>query len=157
MSKGFGVKVDQKAVADLKKSFLKFGKAGVVAIGAAIEDATLGTHERAVKAAPVDNAALKQSLHFEVKKGELTGQVYSDKIYAPFVELGTRPHFPPVEALKEWAKRHGMEGAEWAIAKKIGEKGTKPQPFLYPAFETEGKLLPDYAKKHIDKAIGDAG
>src|SRR3954471_3862185 len=28
--------------------------------------------------------------------------------YAPYVEFGTRPHFPPVEAIREWCRVRGI-------------------------------------------------
>lgn len=57
--------------------------------------------------------------------------------YAPFVEKGTRPHFPPVEALRGWARRVlGDESAAWAVARKIAREGTEPQPFVKPGIDT---------------------
>lgn len=51
--------------------------------------------------------------------------------YGAFVDLGTDPHFPPVEPLERWARRKGMrEGAGFAIARKIAREGTPPQPFM---------------------------
>jgi len=53
--------------------------------------------------------------------------------YGPYVELGTKPHFPPLDALEDWARRHGMDSA-WPICKAISERGTPAQPFLLPAY-----------------------
>lgn len=57
--------------------------------------------------------------------------------WGPFIEFGTRPHWPPVGALAGWAHRHGT--SDYAVRRKIGMFGTKPKPFLAPAAEeTEG-------------------
>lgn len=53
--------------------------------------------------------------------------------YGPCVEFGTKPHFPPPDALEGWAKRHGFDSA-WPICKAIAEHGTPAQPFLLPAY-----------------------
>lgn len=52
-------------------------------------------------------------------------------LYAIYVEKGTRPHFPPVEAIKRGFKV--TEEHAWAIARSIARKGTKAYPYLMPA------------------------
>lgn len=55
--------------------------------------------------------------------------------YGPWVEFGTRPHWPPVDAIRAWCRLRGInEKAAFPIAKKISERGTPEQPFLYPAY-----------------------
>ena len=54
--------------------------------------------------------------------------------YGPYVEYGTKPHFPPPDALEGWARRHGMDSA-WPICVAISKHGTPAQPYLQPAFE----------------------
>ena len=53
--------------------------------------------------------------------------------YGPYVEYGTKKHFPPPDALEGWAKRHGFDSA-WPICRAIAKRGLKPRPFLFPAF-----------------------
>lgn len=53
--------------------------------------------------------------------------------YGPYVEHGTKPHFPPMDALEDWARRHGLDSA-WPICKAISEHGTPAQPYLLPAY-----------------------
>jgi phage gpG-like protein len=60
--------------------------------------------------------------------------------HAVFIEFGTHPHMPPVEAIKDWVGRKGLAQDEkelnaigWAIAMKIKAEGTDPHPFLRPA------------------------
>ena len=48
--------------------------------------------------------------------------------YPIFVHEGTRPHFPPVEAIRGWAERHGID--PWVLARSIAKKGTKANPWL---------------------------
>jgi hypothetical protein len=62
--------------------------------------------------------------------------------YAPYVEYGTAPHYPPIEPLKRWASRVlGDESIAYALQKKIGEEGTEPQPFVRPGIEAMKRRL----------------
>lgn len=82
--------------------------------------------------APVAFGKLKRGISHTVEG--LSGIVWSKEKYGLFVELGTRPHFPPVEALKPWARlKLGNENLAWAVAKKIAKRGTKAKPFFQPA------------------------
>lgn len=55
--------------------------------------------------------------------------------YAPFVEYGTRPHFPPPDAIRAWCRMRGIpDSAVYPICLKIAKYGTPAQPFLWPAF-----------------------
>jgi len=66
----------------------------------------------------------------------VSGKVFSPLSYAVPVELGTKPHFPPLAPLRDWAeKKLGVSKSQsrsvaFAIARKIAAKGTQPQkPF----------------------------
>lgn len=51
--------------------------------------------------------------------------------YARWVHDGRAPGtFPNVDNLADWAKDHGMPGAEWAIARNIARRGIRAKPFL---------------------------
>lgn len=59
------------------------------------------------------------------------GRVGTPLAYAVAVELGTKPHMPPVEPLINWARQKlGVTGKEaeragWAVARKIAARGTE--------------------------------
>lgn len=56
----------------------------------AIMTAVIGVHAEAVKRAPVDTGRLRSSLRFEVREDGLTGEVFTNVFYAPFLEFGTK-------------------------------------------------------------------
>lgn len=94
----------------------------------------------AIKLVPVDTAMLKTRI--QVKRPPESYdwtkvQVGAPIEYAAHVEFGTRPHFPPASALTSWARRHGMAGKEFVIARAISKRGTKAQPYLFPALEKQ--------------------
>lgn len=94
-------------------------------------------------AGAVDTGWLRASIWPQVFSGAdfVRGVVGSNVTYAPYVEYGTAPHFPPPAALVGWVRRHkfGKAGRElsvaYAIAKKIAERGTPARPYLIPAFQ----------------------
>ena len=60
--------------------------------------------------------------------------------HAPYLEKGTRPHFPPVAAIAPWAQAHGIE--PYALALHISRHGTKAHPFLVPALnQSKGEIV----------------
>lgn len=61
----------------------------------------------------------------------LLGVVGSAQPHVEYVELGTRPHFPPLEPIQDWVRvkfgiseESEIEAAALAIARKIAARGT---------------------------------
>lgn len=69
----------------------------------------------------------------------LTGRVGPQAGYAMFVEKGTRPHWPPLNALAPWARRHGVP--LFLAARAIARRGTRAQPFVGPAWEKNERAI----------------
>lgn len=105
---------------------------------------------------------LKTSI--DVRGSKLEREVYTDVKYAPYMEFGTKSkvEIPPglegyamqfkgkkggsyedlEKNIKLWAKRKRIpEEAVYPIIKSILHKGTKAQPFLFPAFFAEQPQL----------------
>ena len=71
---------------------------------------------------------------------QVIGVVGSNVLYAPYVETGTKPHWPPISAVETWARRHGMN--PYLVARAISRKGTKPIRYLESAFAAnENKII----------------
>jgi len=105
--------------------------------------ATLLVQRSAKIKAPVDTGRLRASITPEVRwqGNKAVGVVGSNVTYAPFVELGTKPHFVPAKYIGVWASRHGFDNTGLFVSGKA-------QPFLEPAFEEN--------KETIVRIIGDA-
>lgn len=75
--------------------------------------------------------------------------------YAGAIEFGQPPDtYVSPEALKGWVRRHGMpESAAYAISKSIMRKGTKAQPFLFPAFEKKLQTIFDIISQGVTNAL----
>lgn len=100
----------------------------------AMRDSTLLVQRKAKQNSPVDTGRLRASILPEIRssENEVLGVVGSNVVYAPYMELGTRPHWPPISAVEVWASRHGMSA--FLVARAIAQKGTKPRKFLERAF-----------------------
>lgn len=89
----------------------------------------------------VNEGRLKDSINTEIGGQEIKIGAYVD--YASNVEFGRAPGKtpPPSSALHDWVrlklrvKPKDVKGVSFVIAKSIGKKGVKAQPFLYPAFK----------------------
>lgn len=82
---------------------------------------------------PVNTGALRNSISGFVEEltvigsvgGVVRGIVESDMEYAQAVEMGTDPHWVPIEPLKRWAHLVlGDESAAYAVQAKIARVGT---------------------------------
>jgi phage gpG-like protein len=103
--------------------------------------------------APRDRSLLINSLNYRTTRDQAIVGTAAE--YAPHVEYGTRPHFPPIKAIREWAGRVlGDEGAAFPVARAIAKKGTKAQPFLRPALDENRKRLVKMYHDTIRKVFG---
>lgn len=91
----------------------------------------------------------------EVSSDAVLGVVGTAMRYAEAVELGTRPHFPPVQPLADWAQfKLGVPEAQardvgFLIARKIARQGTEGRFMFRDAFEANrGQVEAIYARAH---------
>ena len=83
-----------------------------------------------------DTGELFNSIDYSVSTKGLSVVVFSNSKHAPFIEFGTAPHFPPLDAIRAWCRRKGIpETAAFPIARAISERGTPERPWLYPAYK----------------------
>lgn len=84
--------------------------------------------EETTNARAINTGALRKSWHIQkATQASMEARVGTNLVphYGPDVEYGTRPHRPPISALKQWAKRKlHNEAAAYPIAKKIARRGT---------------------------------
>lgn len=103
-------------------------------------------------------------------------QIVADVPYAAFVEFGTGPRGDPTAPLRfqfaspshtpeltqdilSWVMTKPMffgtrsQSTAWAIAQKIAEEGTRPKPFLRPAWFKQKPLMLQYVKASVKSVI----
>jgi phage gpG-like protein len=115
--------------------------------------ATLLVTRSARRNAPVDTGVLRASIMPGSRsQGDVTvGVVGSNVKYAPFMELGTRPHWPPLEALETWARRHGTTA--YVVARAISRRGLKPRRYLQRALEDNARRIKRLLGSHVGKIV----
>ncbi|MFG0603478.1 hypothetical protein ACF8PL_25170 [Delftia sp. WSY_4] len=95
------------------------------------------------------------------------GIVGSSQPSALFVELGTKPHMPPVAAMEPWVKAvlgvqdpKEIKRVAWLVARKIARVGTPAQyPMARAAQSTEAQIVAMFeraAAKVAEHLIGGA-
>ena len=116
-----------------------------------MRSATMMIHRDAKLNAPVDTGRLRASIMPSVVAAEdkIQGIVGSNVKYAPYVELGTRPHWPPIAALETWARSHGTSA--FLVARAIARRGTKAHKFLQRAFESNQTRIVTMIERAVKK------
>lgn len=95
---------------------------------------------------PVDTGRLRSSINTRIS-GNLA-KVGTNLKYAPHVEYGTRPHFPPLAALQPWARRHGFgAGGAFMVARTIALRGTRATRFFGRAIESNQQNIQRFAQQ----------
>ena len=82
-------------------------------------------------------------------------------MYAYYLEFGRRAgKWPPFRFIYEWVRVRHMAADDdeaqdiaYAIQRSIGRKGTKPHPFLRPAFEKNKRLYEQVIRKGAAKIM----
>lgn len=78
--------------------------------------------------------------------------------YGAFVEFGTSPHFPPVDAIERWAQtKLGQPGLGFIIAKKIAREGTEAQPFVEPTYQEDKDFIQQQFEDVIQQVVTELG
>jgi hypothetical protein len=120
------------------------------------------------------SSKLSQSLKSVVKqKGKWIEISISLEDYWKYIEYGTRPHFPPIQAIRKWidvkpvlprpmkGKLPTRDQLAFLIARKISKVGTRPKPFLnktisdFNLIDKVYDLLLNQIEQQINKQIND--
>lgn len=120
------------------------------------------------------SSKLSQSLKSVVKqKGKWIEISISLEDYWKYIEYGTRPHFPPIQAIRKWidvkpvlprpmkGKLPTRDQLAFLIARKISRVGTRPKPFLnktisdFNLIDKVYNLLLNQIQQQINKQIND--
>ncbi|HHH29032.1 MAG TPA: HK97 gp10 family phage protein [Polyangiaceae bacterium] len=112
--------------------------------------------------------------HPAVATGELARSVVTTRVddgaivrveapHAPFMEEGTRPHFPPLQPLEDWVRLKGFARDDasvrriaYAIALKISRDGIAPRHFFQKAVRrmNDQHIVPREIARELDRIAG---
>lgn len=154
------VSIPTMSAARLADAWERVPEFGLQVIGAAMQEAVLLLQREAQERAPVGVTGELRNSAFSDVTGtldQLLGVVGFTSLHAEPVELGTKPHTPPLDPLVDWVEaRLGLSGDEAqgvarAIQFKIRQRGTEPQRFFEQAYEaTQPQIL-----RLLDAAVGE--
>jgi HK97 gp10 family phage protein len=83
---------------------------------------------------------LRNSITHRVENGD-TMALGSNVEYAPYVELGTGPHFQPPPEWEQFTTERGSG---------VGKAYVKPRPYIRPAIEDHRNEYEDIARKELE-------
>lgn len=107
----------------VRRAFDRFPELARQELRMAMHAATLYLQREVVERTPAAEGTLRDSIHPFVQElpGGMLGVVGTSLAYAEAVELGTKPHMPPIAPLEQWVRtklgKSGKEGA--SIARSI--------------------------------------
>ena len=140
---------------ELRAALRKFPDAAKRGAKRGLTSGVIRVHRSAREYAPKDTgqAGLTGSITYKVESlvGGVRGIVGSAKFYAPYMEFGTKPHWPPPGALATWAERHGIP--EFLVCRAIAQHGTKPRRFLRRAMIDNRNAVVDDLVRNIRAEI----
>lgn len=158
------IQVDQKSLKQLNMNFNEFArelnlvcKQALANLGQRIISQAQTNLRRGRNVATsllINSGAVKEGADNTILAGFPT-------IYAYYVEFGRRAgKWPPFRFIYEWVRVRHMAADDdeaqdiaYAIQRSIGRKGTKPHPFLRPAFEKNKRLYEQVIRKGAAKVM----
>jgi hypothetical protein len=106
--------------------------------------------ELAIKYAPVDQGFLRLNISLFPQILSNNYVLTSNADYSAAIEYGSRPHWAPIDPLKDWAKRKiGDESVAYAIQANIAEYGIKAHPYFRPALNEVLNFWYDFYSKQV--------
>lgn len=137
-----GLTITLQGWAELENAFRQAPEIVQQELSAFLQAAAQHLRSEVVDRTPAAMGTLRGSITASVDRmaDGMLGVVGTAQPYAVPVELGTKPHFPPVQALEDWVRvKLGLTGKEgrgvaFAIARKISKTGTKGHFMFRDAF-----------------------
>ena len=132
----FAVELDIQGAAELSRLWEKSPAIAREELLSAVTEVDLMIEREVKENTPVGvggGGGLRGSIFSEESAFDtnIIGVVGTAQPYAIAVELGTKPHFPPVEPLKDWVRQKldvpaaDVSRVAWLVARKIAAKGTE--------------------------------
>lgn len=156
IGKGGVVNLEVKIIGDeeLKRAFREVPEVIRKELGEAVMRAGYFLESKAKAEAPVNTGQLRGSITTQgafFSGEDVTAKVGTNVKYAPFMEYGTRPHTPPISALKVWARqKFGDERIAFAVQKAISRRGTQGRKYFTNPFEN---VVKPKVREYIQEAL----
>jgi len=130
------IKVEIKGLEELRKAIKDLDRLPRVKaeVGASALDIQRAAKRNLKTAGSIDTGNAQNTTIVEFELNGCSAEIGTVAPYGPYIEFGTRPHFPPPDALEAWARHHGFDSA-WPICRAIAKRGLRARPYLLPAYD----------------------
>jgi hypothetical protein len=138
----------------LDKAMERFNKMQIAtALRSGIGKSIFALEVAAKKETPVGVSGMLRNAYRENFSG-LRGELVNTKEYAQWVHNGRKPgKMPPVSAISLWAKRKWIDIPPFVIARSIAKKGTKANPFMIRAMNSQESNIRSIIQGEIGNLI----
>lgn len=157
------ISIDDDAVKRVAAIFRTAPDLVVSEITTGIYEASLYLQREVAERTPTSGAGTLRSSILarqpQIGDGAISGTVGTPMVYALPVELGTRPHHPPVQPLIDWVEmKLGLTGKKAdavarAIAWKIAKHGTQGAHMFRDALEAGRVQIGEILSRHARRAL----
>ena len=141
--------IEIKGIDKVATMLAKFPKESAGNVNDAIRKSLISIQRDATMAAPTDTGKLKSD--WDLSFGNLTGSLKNRSQYAKYMEFGTRPHFPPLDAIAPWANRHGIP--PFLVARAISRKGTKAKRYFGNAVDKNKPIIQRFFDEAMERTV----
>ena len=155
---GIELKVFDKDMQRALRSIRFWGGKTLDQVSKEVQKATLNTaadaQQNVKDNGSISTSLLINSISSKFDKIRNIGEVIVNAAYGGYVEFGRKAGgFPPLAPLETWVKKKGIEtdpkkikSVAFLIGRSIAKNGTKPKPFLIPAWKKNANLLVENIK-----------
>ena len=163
------IRIEPLNVARVAAVFEQAPAIAVEELLAAMTEVDLHLVREVAERTPTAHGTLRASIFGEerIQGDGVLGVVASPLAHAEYVELGTRPHFPPLEPLEDWVRvkfaktdEDEIRGIALAIARTIAVRGTLAVGMFNRAFAAnKGQIERRFerATARVAQRMNDAG
>jgi len=139
------IKVEIKGLEELRKALkdLKNLPRVKAEVGTSALEIQSAAKRNLKTAGSIDTGNARNTTIVEFDLNGCSAEIGTVAPYGPYIEFGTRPHFPPPDALEAWARHHGFDSA-WPICIAIAKRGLRARPYLLPAYD---EVAPKFEKR----------
>ena len=135
------INIEIPALGRLMDDLQKAGPYGLQQLKKALNRGAIRLQRAERIEAPRDTSNLAANINI-IDLGPMEVMISPKANYAEAIHKGRLPgNPPPASQLESWARRKGLN--PYAVAKSIGRKGTKPNPFVARAWESEQLAIND--------------
>ena len=147
-----------RGLSSLMRKLDQLGGNSKEVLNKSVEDCTVFVRDDARSRCPADSGDLRQSIDYKVEKSDsgVTGIIYTNMEYAPYVEFGTGKTGQASNNNTNVSVSYRKDGWTYysdKLKQFVYTEGQPAQPYMYPALHDNKEKLKRKMSSDIRKAI----